>query len=133
MLRCHYHITHYISRSNKQWQWSSSLLPPRALITMQLQCCYCCFGRACCHAEYMEDHLSVLLCTTISDAIGDHACAEFTEVTSVQRSKRHRASTTRSWDILGLNYQMPGTAGSGLEPLCSFVCTLESLKNATEP
>ncbi|KAK1661425.1 hypothetical protein QYE76_049584, partial [Lolium multiflorum] len=35
--------------------------------------------------------------------------AEFPEVISVERSKRHRTATTRSWDFLGLNYQMPAT------------------------
>jgi hypothetical protein len=35
--------------------------------------------------------------------------AEFPEVISVERSKRQRTATTRSWDFLGLNYQMPAT------------------------
>ncbi|XP_062207124.1 subtilisin-like protease SBT3.7 isoform X2 [Phragmites australis] len=33
--------------------------------------------------------------------------AEFPEVISVQPSRRCRTTTTRSWDFLGLNYQMP--------------------------
>ncbi|XP_062223635.1 subtilisin-like protease SBT3.8 [Phragmites australis] len=33
--------------------------------------------------------------------------AEFPEVISVQRSRRYTTATTRSWDFLGLNYQMP--------------------------
>ncbi|XP_020201039.1 subtilisin-like protease SBT3.9 [Aegilops tauschii subsp. strangulata] len=36
--------------------------------------------------------------------------AEFPEVISVEPSRRHKASTTRSWDFLGLNYQMSGSA-----------------------
>jgi hypothetical protein len=39
--------------------------------------------------------------------------AEVPEVISVQPSKMHTATTTRSWDFLGLDYQMTGT-GSGL-------------------
>ncbi|XP_071683987.1 subtilisin-like protease SBT3.8 [Lolium perenne] len=35
--------------------------------------------------------------------------AEFPDVISVERSKRHRTATTRSWDFLGLNYQMPAS------------------------
>ncbi|VAI41763.1 unnamed protein product [Triticum turgidum subsp. durum] len=35
--------------------------------------------------------------------------AEFPEVISVQPSKRHTPTTTRSWDFLGLNYQMMGS------------------------
>ncbi|XP_047060891.1 subtilisin-like protease SBT3.8 [Lolium rigidum] len=35
--------------------------------------------------------------------------AEFPEVISVEQSKRQRTATTRSWDFLGLNYQMPAT------------------------
>ncbi|CAM0879370.1 unnamed protein product [Alopecurus aequalis] len=35
--------------------------------------------------------------------------AEFPEVISVERSKMHAPATTRSWDFLGLNYQMPAS------------------------
>ncbi|KAM0927401.1 hypothetical protein ACQ4PT_002854 [Festuca glaucescens] len=35
--------------------------------------------------------------------------AEFPEVISIERSKRHRTATTRSWDFVGLNYQMPAS------------------------
>ncbi|KAF7082257.1 hypothetical protein CFC21_086132 [Triticum aestivum] len=35
--------------------------------------------------------------------------AEFPEVISVQPSKRHTPTTTRSWDFLGLNHQMMGS------------------------
>ncbi|XP_047055259.1 subtilisin-like protease SBT3.9 [Lolium rigidum] len=35
--------------------------------------------------------------------------AEFPEVISVELSKRHTTTTTRSWDFLGLNYHTPGT------------------------
>ncbi|XP_044407310.1 subtilisin-like protease SBT3.8 [Triticum aestivum] len=35
--------------------------------------------------------------------------AEFPEVISVQPSKRHTPTTTRSWDFLGLNHQMTGS------------------------
>jgi hypothetical protein len=33
--------------------------------------------------------------------------AELPEVISVQRSRRYRTATTRSWDFLGLDYQKP--------------------------
>ncbi|XP_040385924.1 subtilisin-like protease SBT3.5 [Oryza brachyantha] len=33
--------------------------------------------------------------------------AELPEVVSVQRSRRYKTTTTRSWDFLGLNYQKP--------------------------
>jgi hypothetical protein len=32
---------------------------------------------------------------------------ELPEVISVQRSRRYKTTTTRSWDFLGLNYQNP--------------------------
>ncbi|XP_047061670.1 subtilisin-like protease SBT3.8 isoform X1 [Lolium rigidum] len=35
--------------------------------------------------------------------------AEFPEVISVELSKRHTTTTTRSWDFLGLNYHTPAT------------------------
>ena len=39
-----------------------------------------------------------------------YARAEFPEVISVKPSRRVRTTTTRSWDFLGLNYQMSGSA-----------------------
>jgi hypothetical protein len=36
-------------------------------------------------------------------------CVEFPEVVSVELSKRHTTTTTRSWDFLGLNYQTPAS------------------------
>lgn len=50
-----------------------------------------------------------ILSSVVEQLSCDVMCAEFPEVISVERSKTHTATTTRSWDFLGVNYQTPAS------------------------